>query len=194
MALTLISPPAVAPVELSEFQAHMRREPGDDDEYLQHCLDTAIAQFDGADGELGRALVSQTWRETFAAVPVQGQSVELYLSPVSSVASVEVFTSAGSWEAVPEASVELFEEGGRFRVAAAAAWPRPGRHRAPLRIEYVAGYGAAAEAVPKPVCHAVLLFAAHLYKAREPVVFEGAPVEVPLSIGRLVANFKTWWR
>lgn len=194
MALTLISPPAVAPVDLAEFQAHMRREPGDDDEYLQHCLDTAVAQFDGVDGELGRALISQTWRETFAAVPTQGQAVELYLSPVSSVASVEVFTLAGGWEAVPSSSIELFEEDGRFRVAAAATWPRPGQHRAPLRIEYVAGYGATADAVPKPVCHAVLLFAAHLYKAREPVVFDGTPVEVPLSIGRLVANFKTWWR
>lgn len=194
MALTLISPPAVAPVDLAKLQAHLRVEPGDDDEFLQHCLDTAIAQFDGADGELGRALVSQTWRETFQAVPARGQSVELFLAPVSSVARVEVFTSAGSWEAVPEASIELFEDDGRFRVAVAAAWPRPGQHRSPLRIEYVAGYGATSDAVPKPVCHAVLLFAAHLYKAREPVVFEGAPVEVPLSIGRLVANFKTWWR
>ncbi|MEY8801795.1 hypothetical protein AB9K35_15890 [Leisingera sp. XS_AS12] len=194
MALTLISPPAVAPVELAKLQAHLRVEPGDDDEFLQHCLDTAIAQFDGADGELARALVSQTWRETFEAVPARGQSVELFLAPVSSVARVEVFTSAGNWEAVPEASIELFEDDGRFRVAAASAWPRHGLHRAPLRIEYVAGYGATANAVPKPVCHAVLLFAAHLYKAREPVVFEGAPVEVPLSIGRLVANFKTWWR
>lgn len=194
MALTLISPPAVAPVDLAKLQAHLRVEPGDDDEFLQHCLDTAIAQFDGVDGELGRALVSQTWRETFEAVPARGQSVELYLSPVSSVAGVEVFTSEGGWTAVPAASIELFEEDGRFRVAAASAWPRPGKHRAPLRVEYVAGYGATADAVPKPICHAVLLFAAHLYKAREPVVFEGAPVEVPLSIGRLVANFKTWWR
>ncbi|WP_323783443.1 head-tail connector protein [Leisingera sp.] len=194
MALTLISPPAVAPVDLAKLQAHLRVEPGDDDDFLQHCLDTAVAQFDGADGELGRALISQTWCETFAAVPTIGQAVELFLPPVSSVARVEVFTAAGEWESVPAAAIELFEDEGRFRVAAAKAWPGPGQHRAPLRIEYVSGYGAAADAVPKPVCHAVLLFAAHLYKAREPVVFEGAPVEVPLSIGRLISNFKTWWR
>ncbi|KIC25398.1 head-tail connector protein [Leisingera sp. ANG-S3] len=194
MALTLVTPPAVAPVDIAKLQAHLRVEPGDDDEYLQHCLDTAVAQFDGAEGELGRALISQTWRETFSVVPTKGRAVELFLSPVSSVVRVEVFNAAGDWEDVPAAAVELYEEEGRFRVAAASSWPRPGYHRAPLRIEYIAGYGAAAEAVPKPVCHAVLLFAAHLYKAREPVVFEGAPVEVPLSIGRLVSNYKTWWR
>ncbi|KUP91796.1 head-tail connector protein [Tritonibacter horizontis] len=193
MALTLIPPPVSTPVDLAQLRAHLRLEEGDDTEYLQHCLDVAIAQFDGDDGELGRALIAQSWRESFPWVPAAGGSVELSLSPVSSVLKVEVFNLAGDWDEVPGSAVELFEVGGRSYVSA-AAWPRPGRQRAPLRIEYVAGYGAAASAVPRPIGHAILLFAAHLYKAREPVVFDAKPVEVPLSISRLVANYKTWWR
>lgn len=193
MALTLIAPPVSTPVDLSRLRAHLRLEEGDDDVYLQHCLDTAVAQFDGDDGELGRALIAQTWRETFASVPPSGGSVMLSLLPVVSVSKVEVFNVAGNWEEVPGSAVELFVAEDRYHVSA-DGWPRSGRGRDALRIEYVAGYGSAGSAVPLPIGHAILLFAAHLYKTREPVVFDGAPVEVPMSISRLVANYKIWWR
>ncbi|UWR61382.1 head-tail connector protein [Phaeobacter inhibens] len=193
MALSLIAPPVLTPVDLDQLRAHLRLEEGEDDEYLQRCLDTAVVHYDGDDGELGRALIAQTWRETFTTVPPAGGSVMLSLLPVASVSKVEVLNPADAWEEVPGSAVELFEADDRFHVSS-AIWPRAGRQRETLRIEYVAGYGVAASAVPLPICQAILLFAAHLYKCREPVVFSGAPVEVPLSIGRLVANYKVWWR
>ena len=192
MALTRIVAPAQPPVDLTRLQAHMRLEAGEDDDHLQHCLDVSIAQFDGADGELGRALMDQTWRETFSAVPHLGRGVELSLVPVREIVKAEIRDAAGDW--VPVVGVALEDLDGGRSGAFAPSWGVPGRHRYPLRIDYVAGYGAMTGAVPLPICHAILLFAAHLYKAREPVTFEGAPVEVPLSIARLVAPFKSWWR
>jgi len=192
MTLKRTIDPLLQPVSLATLQAHVRREPGEDDVFLQHCLDVAVGQFDGDDGELGRALITQTWEETYAVVPAPGGAVELTLAPVSALAKVEVYTSAESWEEIAVAEAELFEDAGRYLVA--ADWLRPGKHRAPLRITYVAGYGEEATSVPPQIIHAILLFAAHLYEVREPVSFEGTPVEVPLSIARLVANHKTWWR
>jgi uncharacterized phiE125 gp8 family phage protein len=191
MALTRSVAPVLAPVDLARLQAHMRLEAGEDDDHLQHCLDVAIAQFDGADGELGRALVDQTWRETFSAVPSSGRGVVLTLLPVREIVQAEIRDANGDWIAVEGVTLEDLD-GDRSAVFA-PSWGAPGRHRWPLRIDYVAGFGAEPGAVPLPICHAILLFAAHLYKAREPVSFEGTPVEVPLSIARLVAPFKSWW-
>ncbi|WP_417699883.1 head-tail connector protein [Pseudophaeobacter sp.] len=191
MALTRRVAPGLPPVDLARLQAHMRLEAGEDDDHLQHCLDVAIAQFDGADGELGRALMDQTWRETFSAVPGNGQGVALTLLPVREIVQAEIRDAAGTWIAVDGVTLEDLE-GGRSG-AFAPSWGAPGHHHFPLRIDYVAGYGAVPGVVPLPICHAILLFAAHLYKAREPVSFEGTPVEVPLSIARLVAPFKSWW-
>lgn len=192
MSLVLTFAPVEPPVAIEQLRAHLRLEVGEEDDHLQHCLDVAVAQFDGDNGELGRALTDQTWRESFGSLPGSGGAVELTLGPVKRVVKVEVYSAAGIWQEVDLSAIELFEIAGRFCVSA-AHWPRPGRSRQPLRIEYQAGFGSASD-VPKPIVHAILLFAAHLYKAREPVVFEGQPVEVPLSIARLVAPFKNWWR
>lgn len=191
MSLTLAAAPEEAPVELARLLAHLRLEPGDDDVQAQSCLDAAVAQFDGENGELG-PLVAQSWTEGFRAVPATGGAVELALFPVNSVSEVEVFGADGLWASLPLEQVELFEREGRYFVAA-DAWGVAGKLREPLRITYVAGYGAPA-AVPEPIKHAILLFAAHLYEVREPVSFGAAPAEVPLSIARLVGPYKSWWR
>ena len=52
-----LTPPAEVPVDLAQLRAHLRLEEGEEDGHLQHCLDVAVAQFDGDDGELGLALV-----------------------------------------------------------------------------------------------------------------------------------------
>lgn len=187
MSLECISPPAELAVGLDALLRQVKREPGEDDEHLQHCLEVAIAQFDGADGELGRALVRQTWRETFDAVPGAGGSVELGLSPVTELVQVEIRSAPNVWEPVPLEAVELFEREGRFYVMA-ARWPGSGR----LRIHYVAGYGAPQD-VPLPIRHAILLFAAHLSDVRGLEVTDGKPAEVPVAIARLVANYRIWW-
>lgn len=183
-------PPAEVPVDLAQLRAHLRLEEGEEDGHLQHCLDVAVAQFDGDDGELGLALVHQVWQQSFPHVPGAGGAVELMLGPVASVDQIEVYTPAGSWEVVT--APELFEIGGRSYVQA-RYWPRPGRCPLPLKIRFTAGFGTATD-VPKPICHAILLFAAHLYEAREVVVFGETPVEVPASISRLVSSYKRWWR
>lgn len=193
MSLTRLLAPAAGPVDLALLLDHLKRDPEDDDAHIQHCLEVATAQFDGPDGELGRALVLQTWRESFAVVPSGTGRVELDLSPVSTLVKVEVYVAGGDWQAVALEAVDLIEDGGRAYVRS-SDWPRPmPGYPEPLRITYVAGFGAAVD-VPAPIRHAILLLAAHLYQAREPVVFGETPIEVPLSIERLVGRYKVWWR
>ena len=186
--LTCLTAPAELPVTLAQLQRHLRMEPGEDDAGLAHALATAVAMVDGPDGELGRVLVRQTWRESFAAVPRPGGAVELALSPVLEVTSAEVWSGEGAWQAV---AVARAETGGAVELR--ADWPRVASGQPyPLRLTYVAGFGDAA-AVPLPICHAILLLAAHLHELRLPVVLEGTPRAVPLSIARLLAPWKRWW-
>ena len=59
-------------MELAQLRAHLRLEEGEEDGHLQQCLDVAVAQFDGDDGELGLALVSQQWQQSYPHVPGAG--------------------------------------------------------------------------------------------------------------------------
>lgn len=187
--MELLTKPAVDVVDLGRLKAHLRIDGDDHDLTLGAALETAIALLDGPEGELGRALVNQTWQQVLALPPFGGPLVELELSPVSSIVSVERRGDDGEWAAIPEADYDLVEVGGRFYVAA-SAWPRT----SPTRVTYVAGYGGAAEDVPAPIRSAITLLAAHFFEMPSPVVYGAAPVEVPISIDRLLSGYKILWR
>lgn len=193
MTLTRITAPQAELVTLDQLKAHLRVDGADDADYLAGCLQTAVAVLDGDDGELGRALIYQDWRQHFARAPTGAAVIELDISPVEELLAVEFRSEQGPWVALDLAAVRLFEEQGRFFVEA-DAWPRVGQHRNPFRVTFRAGYGAASNDVPAPIRHAVLLLAAHYYEIREPVTMGSAPVEVPRSIDSLIAPYKVWWR
>ena len=61
----LVSPPSVLPVTLSDMKNHSRVEAGDEDDTIEAYLTAATAHLDGYSGILGRALISQQWRQDF---------------------------------------------------------------------------------------------------------------------------------
>ncbi|MCI5095775.1 MAG: head-tail connector protein [Rhodobacteraceae bacterium] len=193
MSLTLVTPPAALPVELDTMRGHLRVEEGQEEVYLTHCLTTATAQLDGDNGELGCALLHQTWAERFPPVRTGRTAVCLSLHPVVTLQAVEYRDAAGAWQSADLGAFELFEEDGRFWVQS-KSWPTPGAYPKPLRLTYRAGFGATGADIPSPLVHAVLLLAAHFYENREPVVMDGTPVEMPRSVDALIAPYKVWWR
>lgn len=65
MTPVLAVPPAAAVVEIADLRAHLRITHSDDDYLLAGLLAAAVAHLDGWKGVLGRAILTQQWREEF---------------------------------------------------------------------------------------------------------------------------------
>lgn len=59
------------------------------------------------------------------------------------------------------------------RLASYLPWPQPVRPYGGIAIDYRAGYGEVASAVPEPLRHGMLMLIAHWYETREGVVIGG---------------------
>src|SRR5690606_12599307 len=80
--------PATMPVSLAEAKAHLRVDHDDQDDLITAQIKAATAYLDGWSGILGRALVTQTWRQDFAGF---GDRLPLPLVPVTAIDSVSYF-------------------------------------------------------------------------------------------------------
>lgn len=163
MDLRLISPPAEAPVSLSEAKTHLRYLLSDRDSLISSLILAATAHLDGRSGILGRALVSQTWELRLDRFPcgVRG-IIELPLPPTQSVVSITYIDATGS-EVALDPEDYVFEPGhyhARIRPAYGLIWPLPRDESGAVRIRFVAGYGGAGD-VPTPIKHAILLLVGH---------------------------------
>ena len=102
MPLTLITPPAIEPISLVEAKLQAKVDHSD--------LDTLITVFiksarEAAEHELGRALITQTWRLTLDEFPCA--EIELPKPKVLSVTSVGYVDEAGVDQTVSAANYSL---------------------------------------------------------------------------------------
>lgn len=199
MNLTRLSPPLTTPIAADELRDHLGEPRLGDvafdevvDARVLSCLNSAVAFLDGDYGELGLALIDQEWREEFRAIPANGRGIALELAPVSAISLVEIRNTNGDWEVAP-GDFELIRDESRYFVVS-DAWPVAGSHWFKIRVSYVAGFGATPGEVPENLRRAILLLGAHFYEIRQPVLTDQRPIEVPLSVDRLIAPFKTMWR
>lgn len=79
--LTLVTPPTAALLSLDDLAAHLRVTGTDELGLVQSLHDAAVAHLDGWHGVLGRAIMSQQWRQDFAGYG----SLRLALPDVSAV-------------------------------------------------------------------------------------------------------------
>jgi hypothetical protein len=79
MNLRLITPPAVLPVSLAELKDAAGIDAGDTtrDAHLAGCLRAATNRLDGAEGLLGKALISQEWQLLLPSYPCHDGRIDL---------------------------------------------------------------------------------------------------------------------
>ncbi len=167
-AFTLVTPPVVEPVTLSEMKTQARVDT-DADDTLIAALITAARQW--AERFTGRAFIAQTWRLWLDVPPesrgdwwdgvregalasfMPAASVVLPRPPLMSVSSVQVFGDDDVGVVWPSAHyfVDTARQPGRLALRSGAVWPVPQRAANGLMIEYVAGYGNDGAAVPEPI-------------------------------------------
>lgn len=168
MNLLLVTPPAVTPVSLAEAKEHLRVEHADDDAYISSCIAAAVARIDGRNGWLRRSLINRTYQLFLPWFPV-ARCIPLPLPPLNSVSSikyqdendVEQTFSSGSYQVVKN------EDEGYIYLKTGESWPGNTFERPDaVKIEFVAGYGAAGSDVPENIRHAIKIEIGALYAER----------------------------
>lgn len=163
MTLRLITPPAVEPVTLAEAKAHLRVTHAGDDALITALVSAAREQCEHI---LGRALIEQTWELTLDAFP---DAIRLDHPPIASVTSLSYVDPAGTtqvWPA-PNYYLDKASEPGWITPAYGGSWPDVRDQANAVIVRYVAGYGAAAAAVPLAIRQWLLLAIGSLYETRE---------------------------
>lgn len=134
----------------------------DDDALIDTLIAASVGKLDGPWGELGRALVTQTWRQTFESFD---DPLRLPLAPVQSISSVKYYDTDDVEQTILTSVYALFSDsrGNYVDLAADQSWPTSvGSRIAPVSVTFVAGYGAAT-AVPPELVTAAKLYVAILY-------------------------------
>jgi uncharacterized phiE125 gp8 family phage protein len=177
--LTLATAPAATPVSLAEARAHCRADTADDT-LLQIYLDAAVAHVDGAEGVLGRCLVTQSWDYKLDCFP---DEITVPLPTLQSVTSVKYYDVDGVEQTWDSANYTVSGQ----RIVPVDAWPDFDTDRPyPITVRFVAGYGLAAS-VPAAIKAAILLLVGDLYANREA---GGEAIAENPAVKRLLAPYR----
>lgn len=189
-SLRMVSAPAISPISLAEAKQQMRVESSDDDAYINRLISAAMAYTD-ARGALGRAMITQSWAQSFYS---HNDRVDLMLSPVTALTSVKYYDTNNVLQTATLSDYMLVASADWAYVqpVSGKAWPTTYAREDAIRIEFVAGYGPLASDVPKAVHHALLLLIAHWYENREESS-EKNQTSIPFGFDMLLNTERTGW-
>ncbi len=183
-------PPSEYPVILAEAKDHLHVDGSESDARIEFLIEAATEKLDGWNGELGRCLITQTWRIDFDRFP-SARRLRLPFGPVQSV-TVEYSDSDNTEQTLAGSSYQLLEDalGPLLDLAATeSAWPSTYYRRDAVRITVVAGHGTADD-VPDPIKQIILFVVGHWFANREGVVIGQASAELPMGVADLLLNYR----
>jgi uncharacterized phiE125 gp8 family phage protein len=173
--LRVITPPAVLPISLKEAKDHLRVDTDDDDALIEGLIAAAVGYFDGPDGILNRALITQTLELTLPEFPCG--AIMLPCAELIGVVSL-VYATLGSPDsatlAVTSYQVDRTQIQARLLPAYGSWWPSvPCGLADAVRVTYRAGDGAYPGVLMEKrpgLRAAMLLLLGDLYENREPMI------------------------
>lgn len=167
--LTLAAAPAQLPVDLNTFKVHARVRIDDDaeDEYLNGLIAACTEEIDGANGWLGRALITQQWKLTLPAFPCD-RKIMLPLPPLQSVDSITYIDADGAGQTFAAENYEVVTDAqqGYLRLLSGKSWPSA-KSCENVSVLFKCGYGGDPAAVPFRIRQYIMVQAADLYNNRE---------------------------
>jgi uncharacterized phiE125 gp8 family phage protein len=178
---------AEEPVTLAEAKAWLKVDGADEDALLATLITAARLHLESV---TGRALLTQSWRLVLDAWPAGGE-VWLPVAPLSELTAIRAFDEDGDEHAIGLAQF-LVEPGGtptRLVLPATVAGMPVLRQRFGIEIDYVAGFGEAAD-VPQELKQALLVLVAHWFEHRGAVVIAGSGAVIPFGFDRLIAPWR----
>lgn len=185
------TPPAAALLTLAEAKFQLRISHDDEDTLISRLIDVVTARLDGPTGILGQCLINQTitWRlSDFPAL----DRLALPVGPVRSLTQISYYDRENILQNYATSNLLALNsraDGAYLQLGYTSSWPSNYDRDDAVSVVYVAGFGAAASAVPAPIRHAALMLLGHYYENRESVVMGGAPVRVPDAVDSLLAPY-----
>lgn len=188
MSITLITAPEAEPISLAEAKAQCSVDSSDWDTLLTLYIQAARQK---AEGELQRALITQTWEQRLDAFP--DAEVMLEKPGVLSIVSVKYLDTSGVEQTLaPSAyALDAAASPGWLYPADGTTWPTTDDVINAVRIQYTAGFGPAAADVPAPIRAWMLLTIGYLFAQREAIDATGKAAAIP---SRFVDSLLDPWR
>lgn len=180
--------PSASLVTLTEAKLHCRIDGPDEDVLLGALVKAAHDHIDGYSGVLGRALLTQTWRQDFDAF---SDTMRLPVGNLLAVSSITYYDSTNAQQTLASSVYTGFSDTFGPYVTRKPGQVWPGTYTRPdaVSVTWTAGYGPAASDVPAPVKQAALLLIGHWYANREAVSAD-AGMSVPFAVDALLAPFR----
>jgi hypothetical protein len=180
MSLVLVTPPEVEPITAQDVRESLSLGTPPSDLAVETWIRSERQKLDGANGALGRALITQTWDWALDAFPgspwathkpfaatrwpqnlpggCYDNAIQLPLAPVQTVDFIEYRDSSGDVQTVDPLEYRLIPgEPALLVPETGASWPSPEYGHGEITIRFTAGYGDAPEDVPEPLRTAITM-------------------------------------
>jgi len=177
--------PTVEPVSLDDAKTHLRISHDSEDDLIAGLIRAAR---DEVEAQTGLALITQSWRLTRDCWPHEDR-IALFRNPVSQILSVTTYDDSGAASVVDPSTYQVDTDARPARLLLGTS---PGALRVMngLEVDFLAGYGDTAAAVPDRLKRAILLLVAHWYEFRADYGVADQPVSIPADFERLVAGYR----
>jgi uncharacterized phiE125 gp8 family phage protein len=184
----LVTDSTVEPVSVSEVKNHLRVTDNSEDALLAGLITSArkiVEQF------TRRTLVNQTWRLYLDQFPYRS-TIELPFPPLASVTHIKYYDQDGALQTLPTSEYQTDNRStpGLIVLTENGAWPlTEGDKVNAVEIEFIAGYGATAAAVPSPIRLAITHLVSHWFENREPFS-SGQMYQVPSTFEMILMPYR----
>jgi len=179
----------VEPITLAEAKDHLRLTHDLDDDYVTALIKAARQYTEQA---INRALLTQTWELTLSGFPIEDHITLPYgpLISVSSVAYRDANNATQTLSATTEYEVDASSKRGRIILRDRVVWPPTYGRWNDVVITFVAGFGAAATALPEPLKQGAKLLVSQMYEQRVPEITGTIVTKVGFAFDALVSPYK----
>ena len=208
-SLSLVTAPASEPVTLAEAKTHMRIDSTDDDTYITELITAARIL---AENYTKRSFINTTWKmfmdrwpcsagygrysEGYHEVPVtdsyQAKPVVLPKGQMQSVTHIKTYDDADTATTVDASNyyVGAYSSGdsGQITLRNGGSISTPTRTSDGIEIQFVAGYGSSASAVPTPIKQAIKMIVSGLYENRG----DCSGGNLPTAATALLDQYRIW--
>lgn len=188
MTAYLITPPASEPVTLDDAKAYLKLDNTDEDDFVGTLIAAARLHVESV---TGLALIAQDWRLTRDEWPCD-HIVVLPRAPFLVLTAITAYDVDGNPVTLDLAGVQPDTGASPARLFLPSFFAQMPvlRGHAGLEIDYRAGFGTDAGAVPADLKQAILVLVAFWFEHRDAVVVAGSGAVLPHGFDVLMAPYR----